>query len=84
MSKILDQFVRTFEVNDKILIAGNVERRRGHWRALERRRQFPVAVNVAVPVETAAEAGAGELACKEVDVGLGEPARQALGDTLRT
>src|SRR5262249_56934368 len=38
--------------------------------------QLPVAVDVAIPVEAAAKAGARELAGVEVDIGLGDPRRQ--------
>src|SRR5688572_32851116 len=56
-------------------VAGDVERGHADRRARPRGEQRPVAVDVAVPVEPAAEAGARELARVEVQVPLGQPGR---------
>ena len=71
--------VRALEEDDEVAIARDIERRDGDAHSGEGRHQLPIAVDVAVPVEAAPEAGAGELAGVEVDVRFGEPGGQALG-----
>src|SRR5262249_52637529 len=51
---------------------GYQDPRSGKWR-----QKLPVAVDVAVPVETAAKPGAGKFLYKEIKVGFGEPSRQS-------
>ena len=60
----------------EVSIAGYVERRHGDARSSKRREKFPVAVDIAVPVQPSAKPGAREFPCEELDVGLGEPKRQ--------
>jgi hypothetical protein len=65
-----------------VAFAGYVECRRPHLCACPGRNQFPVAINVAVPVEAAPEARPHELACVELDVLLGNPRREDSGAGL--
>jgi hypothetical protein len=50
--QIGDMVVHSGEFDDRIATAGNVERRHSDWYAVERRQQFPVSIDVAIPVET--------------------------------
>ena len=68
LREIGDELVHAAELHDQVAIAGHVEGGHGDERAGVRRQQLPVAVDVAVPVEAAAEAGACELLRVEVDV----------------
>src|SRR5207249_1971286 len=64
--------------SDEIAIPGHVQRGDGDPGAHPWRLQLPVAVDVAIPVQPAAEAGARELTGVEVDVGVREPRGQRL------
>ena len=60
----------------QVAVAGDVEGGHGNLRAGEGCEQLPVAVGVAIPVETAAEAGSGELGGVEIEIGRRQPRRQ--------
>jgi hypothetical protein len=62
--------------DDRISVAGDVERRYSDRYAVKRREQFPIPVNVAVPIEPAAEPGADKFAGVIVYIGLGQPGGQ--------
>ena len=69
---------------DRVVGAADEQRRHLHRGAVEVGGELPVAVEVAVPVEAAGEPGAGELGDVVVELGLGQPRRQAVrfGDAL--
>jgi hypothetical protein len=73
--EIGDELVHSREPDDEVAVAGDVEGWDGNDGAGERRQELPAAIDVAVPVEPAAEAGACELTDVEVDVGGGQPRR---------
>ena len=66
LRQIRDELIHAAEANDQIAVAGDVERGDGDAGPGERCQQLPVAIDVAVPVEPAAEPGARELARVEV------------------
>src|SRR5882757_5602421 len=72
------QLVHAGESDHHVAIAGNVKRRNRHLQICERRQQLPVAVDVAIIVESAAEAAALELAGVEIDIGFAQPRGQCL------
>src|ERR1700689_1586839 len=74
--QVRDQLIHPREFDDEVAIPRHVKRRDGHLRPGEGREQLPVAVDVAIPVEAAAEACPGEFSRKEVDVRLCEPRGQ--------
>jgi hypothetical protein len=74
--QVVDDVLHAGKGDYDVLVARAVQRRRLHDRALPRPGQGPVAVDVAVPVEAAGEAGAAELPDVEGDVVLGQPVGQ--------
>src|SRR5262245_39134189 len=74
--QIRDELVHAPEGEDEVPVTGHIERGNRDPRASEWRQQFPVPVDIAVPVQPAAETRARELAGIKVDVGPGEPRRQ--------
>jgi hypothetical protein len=69
--QIGDRLVHAGKSHHDVAVAGDVERGYGHPRAGKRSEKLPVAVDVSVIVQTAAEPGAGEFSGVEVDVGFG-------------
>ena len=63
----------------EVAIARDVERRHRHLQAGHRARDFPVAIDVAVVVERAAEAAAPKLLAVKVDVAFFQPGWQGFG-----
>lgn len=59
------------EPDDRIALASDIERRQLDRHVVERREQFPIAVDIAIPVETAAKPSAGEFASVIVGTFLG-------------
>ena len=78
--QVRDQLIHPRKFDDEVAVARDVKRRHRHLRAGEGREKLPVAVDVAIPVEPAAEARAGEFSRIEIDVRLGEPRRAASAD----
>src|SRR6058998_4074580 len=76
--QIRDELIHSREAHYEIAVAGDVEGGNGDDGAGERRQELPVAIDVAVPVEPAAKAGASELTGVEVDVGGGQPRWQSI------
>jgi len=76
--EIRDELLHSREPDNEITVAGDVEGRDGDNGAGERRQQLPVAIDVAVPAEPAAKAGAAELTGIEFDVGGAQPRRQSI------
>src|SRR6185369_3470629 len=62
--------------HDHVAIASDVERGDGDLQALERSQKLPVSVDVAIPVQPAAKAGAREFSAVEIQVVLCQPDRQ--------
>src|SRR6266567_1378233 len=71
-----DDLVHAAEGEHEITVAGDVEGGDGDGGARIGGEELPVAIDVAIPVEPAAKARASEFLRVEVEVGLGEPARQ--------
>ncbi len=63
----------------RIMLAGCEHRGLTQLGALEKTRQLPVAIEIAIPVNTAAKAHALELPGKKTQVRLSQPARQPFG-----
>src|SRR5712691_737686 len=74
--QIGNELVHTAEGHHQVPVAGDVERRDSHARPGKGSEEFPVAVDIAIPVEAAAKAGAREFPGEELEVGLGEPCWQ--------
>ena len=60
----------------RVVRSGDEQRRLRDLRVLPRRGQLPVAVDVAIPVEAAAKAGALIFGREHVEIGLAQPRRQ--------
>ena len=73
---LVDQLGADQPGNDAVLRSRDEQGGLVDLRALPRRGQFPVAVDVAVPVEPAAKAGLSVDVCERGEVGLGQPVRQ--------
>src|ERR1700751_2607240 len=58
--QIRDQLAHAAEGNNKITVAGDKERGDGHTRASERTQEFPIAIDVAIPIEATAKPRACE------------------------
>src|ERR1700730_7115093 len=71
--KIGDELVHAAEGDNQVPVADDVECRDADLHSGERSQEFPAAVDVAIPVETSAEACAPKFVTVEVDVRLGEP-----------
>ena len=76
LRQIGNELVHTAEGDHQIPVSGDVERGHGHARSGKRREEFPVAVDIAVPVQSSAKPGTREFPCEELDVGLRKPWRQ--------
>jgi hypothetical protein len=74
--KAIELRLRRREAQHAVLAAGDEQRRLADRLAAPRAAQLPVAPQVAVPVQAAAEAGAAKFAGVIVEIGLGEPRRQ--------
>jgi hypothetical protein len=61
------------ECENKVAVTGDVECGDRDLRSGERGQEFPGAVDVAIPIESPAEACAPKFVYVEVDVCLGEP-----------
>ena len=57
----------------------HIQRRYAHFGASPGREQFPIAIDVSVPVQASAITGVAELIGVEIDVGLEQPWWQGLG-----
>ena len=77
--EIRDELIHSREPDNEVAVAGDVEGGDGDNGASERRQQLPVTIDVAVPIEPAAKAGATELTGVEFDVGDGQPRRSSGG-----
>src|SRR5262249_58042673 len=75
LRQIGNELFHTAEGDHQVTIPGDVERRHGHARPSKRREKSPVAVNIAVPVQTPTKPGTREFPCEEPDVVLGKPRR---------
>src|SRR5215472_13011830 len=75
--EIGDQPVHAGKGNHQVAVAGDIECGYQDPRSGEWRQKLPVAVDVAVPVETAAKPGAGKFLDIKMKVGFGEPSRQS-------
>src|SRR5215216_3075456 len=73
---LVDQLCADQSGNDAILRSRNEQRRLVDLRALPRRGQFPIAVDVTIPVQPAAEAGVLVDSREIGDVSFGQPIRQ--------
>src|SRR3984893_198721 len=67
IGKVGNQPVHAGEGHHRVAVAGDVEGRYHDLCSGEGRQEFPVAVDVAIPVEPAAKPGAGEFARIEID-----------------
>src|SRR5260370_19064741 len=76
LREVGDELVHAAEGEHEVTVAGDVEGGDGDRGARVGCEELPVAIDVAIPVESAAKAGAGEFPGVEVDIGLGEPRRQ--------
>src|SRR6266516_6847568 len=77
--QVCEQLVRAGEGHHKVAIARDIERRHCHLKAGHRAGDFPVAIDVAVVVERAAEAAAPKLLAVKVDVAFADPWWQDFG-----
>src|SRR5713226_6074028 len=78
LREVGDELVHAAEGEHEVTVAGDVEGGDGDHGARIGSEELPVAIDVAIPVETAAKAGASKFPGVEVDVDLGEPGRQHL------
>ncbi|CAM2152745.1 hypothetical protein PT2222_290061 [Paraburkholderia tropica] len=62
-----------------VLLARDEQRRLLDARAVEERRECPVAIEIAIPVDGAAKAALAELRGEHVEIGVAEPGRQRVG-----
>ena len=69
------QLVRAGEADHEVTITRDVERRHRHLQSRHRAGDFPVAIDVAVVVERAAETAAFELLAVKVDIAFADPGR---------
>src|SRR5215471_13209762 len=76
LRQIGNELVHTAEGDHQVPVPGDVERRHTHARPSKGREEFPVAVNIAVPVQTPTKPGTREFPCEELDVSLSKPRRQ--------
>src|SRR4029453_18467290 len=74
-----DELIHPRKGDDEVAIARDVEGRYHHARAGVRSKQLPVAIDISIPVEAAAEARVGKLAREHVDVGARDPPGKHLG-----
>src|SRR5215831_13765432 len=77
--QIGDNLIHAAKRYHQVTIAGHIKRRHCHLRAGERGQQFPISIDVAVPVQAAAKSGALELTDVEIDVLCAKPCRQGGG-----
>src|SRR5262245_58429433 len=77
--QVRDELIHPRKGDHEVTIARDVQGRHRHARAGVWSEQLPVAVDVPIPVETAAEAGVGEFAREDLDVGVRDPAGQKVG-----
>jgi hypothetical protein len=76
LRQVGNELVHPAEGDHEVPVAGDVERGDGHARPGKGSEEFPVAVDIAIPVEAPAKAGAREFPHVELDVGLREPCWQ--------
>src|SRR5262249_25997230 len=77
--QVRDELIHPWKGDHEVAIACDVQGRHCHARAGVRSQKLPVAIDVAIPVESAPETRVRELAREHVDVGLRDPAGQNLG-----
>src|SRR5713226_2899607 len=70
LRQVGNELVHPPEGDHEVPVTGDVKRGDGYTRPGKGGQQFPVAVDIAVPAESSAEAGAGEFLRVEIDVGL--------------
>src|SRR5207244_9088708 len=73
LRQVGNELVHTAESDHQVPVPGHVERGNGYARPSKRCEKFPVAVDIAVPVQTPTKPGTREFPCEELDVGLGKP-----------
>src|SRR5215467_5059780 len=71
-----DELVHPREGNHDITVSGDVERGNAHLCSGEGSQEFPVAIDIPVPIETAGKPGASEFRDVKIHVALAEPGRQ--------
>src|SRR5262245_36891742 len=76
LHQVGNELVHTAEGDHQVPVTGDIERRDGHARPGKGREDLTVTVDIAVPVQTPAKAGAREFHGEEIDVGCAEPWRQ--------
>src|SRR6266702_652256 len=76
MFEVRQELVHAWKGDDEVAIARDVECGHGDRHPGERRLDLPVAIEIAVVVERAAEAGAQKFTGVEVHIGFAEPGRQ--------
>src|SRR4029453_17358706 len=76
LRQIGNELVHTAEGHHQVPATSDIEGRHGHTRPSKGREEFPVAVDIAIPVQPSTKPGTREFPREELDVGLGEPWRQ--------
>lgn len=64
------------KIQNNIALPSYIERWYAYFCAAKWSEEFPIAIDVSVPVEPAAKSGAVELARVKINIGLGQPCRQ--------
>src|SRR5437016_14663921 len=73
LREVGDELVHAAEGEHEIAVARDVKRGDGDHGARIGCEELPVAIDVAIPVQTAAKAGPSKFPRVEIDIGLGEP-----------
>src|SRR5712664_207365 len=76
LREVGDELVHAAEGEHEIAVAGDVEGGDGDHGPRIGCEELPVAIDVAIPIESAAKTGARKFPSVEIDIGLGEPRRQ--------
>src|SRR5262245_35848029 len=76
LRQVGNELVHTAEGNHQVPMSSDVESGHVYARSSKGREEFPVPVDIAIPVQTPTKPGTCEFPREELDVGLGEPWRQ--------
>src|SRR5438445_7105897 len=71
LREVGDELVHAAEGEHEVAVAGDVERGDGDHGARIGSEELPVAIDVAIPVESAAKTGASKFSSVKIDIGLG-------------
>src|SRR5262245_16253834 len=77
LRQVGNELVHTTEGDYQVPVTSDIERRDGHACPGKGGEEFPVAVDIAIPVQAPAKAAARECPREELDVGFSEPCRQS-------